>query len=83
MDDDAVAPAPTKFGEHMECLIIVPGMSQMPQGTSRPGSSHILLRCGKPQWNMNISGLAPATEPNESIVQNAKPVELVSFYSCI
>jgi len=33
-DDDAVAPAPTSFREQMECLDIVPGISQMPQETS-------------------------------------------------
>jgi len=33
-DDDASAPAPTTFGERMECLEIVPGISPMPQGTS-------------------------------------------------
>jgi hypothetical protein len=33
-DDDALAPPPTTFGELMERLDIVPGISQMPQGTS-------------------------------------------------
>jgi hypothetical protein len=42
-DDDAATPAPTTFGELMECLEIVPGISQMPQGTTRPGSSYIRL----------------------------------------
>jgi len=42
-DGDASAPPPTTFGELMERLDIVPGISQMPQGTSRPGSSHIRL----------------------------------------
>ena len=42
-DDDAAEHAPTTFGELMECLDIVPGISQMPQGTSRPGSSHMSL----------------------------------------
>jgi hypothetical protein len=39
--DDASAPPPTTSGELMERLNIVPGKSHMPQGTSRPGSSHI------------------------------------------
>jgi hypothetical protein len=42
-DDDTLAPPPTTFGELMESLDIVPGISQMPQGTSRPGSSDISL----------------------------------------
>jgi len=39
-DDHASAPPPTTVRELMECLEIVAGISQMPQGTSRPGSSH-------------------------------------------
>jgi len=35
-DDDTAAPAPTTSGELMEFLDIVPGILQMPQGTSRP-----------------------------------------------
>jgi hypothetical protein len=42
-DDGASAPPPTTFGELIERFHIVPGISQMPQGTSRPGSSHIRL----------------------------------------
>ena len=38
MDDDAANPAPTTFGELTESLDIIPGISQMPQGTSRPGT---------------------------------------------
>jgi hypothetical protein len=49
--DDAPAPLPTTFGERMESLDIVPGISQMPQGTSRPGSSHIMLCSVKPSQN--------------------------------
>jgi len=56
-DDDAAAPAPTTFGELMECLEIVPGRSQMLQGTSWPGSRHIRLGLVKPQLKTSISGL--------------------------
>jgi hypothetical protein len=48
-DDDALAPPPTTFGELMERLDIVPRMSRMPQGTSRPGSGHMRLGSVKPQ----------------------------------
>ena len=82
-DDDASAPPPTTFGELMERLDIVPGISQMPQGTSRPGSSHIRLGSVKPQSNTSISGLEPAVEPDTSPLLKAKPVEPVSFYPCI
>jgi hypothetical protein len=42
-NQDAPAPPPKSFGELMESLDIAPGTSQTPQGTSRPGSSHIRL----------------------------------------
>ena len=51
-NDDAPAPPPTTFGEVMESLDIVPGISQRLQGTSRPGSSHIRLGSEKPQANI-------------------------------
>ena len=65
-DDGASAPPPTTFGELMERLDIVPGISQMPQGTSRPGSCHIRLGSVKPQSNTSISGLEPAVQPDTS-----------------
>jgi len=82
-DDDPSAPPPTTFGELMERLDIVPGISQMPQGTSRPGSSHIRLGSVKPQSNTTISGLEPAAEPDTLPLLKAKPVEPVSFYPCL
>jgi len=82
-DDDAAAPAPTTFGELMECLEIVPRISHVPQGTSRPGSSHTRLRSMKPQSNTRISGLEPAAERDTSPLLNTKPDEPVSFYPCI
>jgi hypothetical protein len=39
-DDNVVPPAPTTFVELMEHLEIVPRVSGMPQGTSRPPNSH-------------------------------------------
>jgi len=82
-DDDASAPPPTTLGELMERLDIVPGISQMPQGTSRPGSSHIRLGSVKLQSNTTISGLEPATEPDTLPLLKAKPVETVSYYPCL
>jgi len=82
-DDNASAPPPTTFGEDVERLDIVPGISQMPQGTSRPGSSHILLGLVKLQSNMSISDLLPAAEADMSPLLNGQPVEAVIFYPCI
>ena len=41
--DDAASLAATTIGELVECLDSLPGIAQMPPGTSRPGSSHIKL----------------------------------------
>jgi len=88
-NDDALAPPPITFGELMESVDIVPGISQRPQGTSRPGSSHIRLGSVKPQSKSGIPSGEPAAEPNSSTLLKAKPVESissvepVSFYPCI
>jgi len=82
-DHDASAPPPTTFGQLMERLDIVPGISQMPQGTSRPGSSHIRLGSVEPQSNTTISGLQPAAEPDTLPLLKAKPVEPGSCYPCL
>ena len=81
--DDAPAPPPATFGELMESLDIVPGISQRPQGTSRPGSSHIRLGSVKPQSQSSIPSGEPAAEPDSSMLLKAKPVEPVSFHPCI
>jgi hypothetical protein len=82
-NEDAPAPLPTTFGELMESHDIVPGISQRPQGTSRPGSSHIRLGSVKPQSKSSILSGEPAAEPNSSPLLNAKPVEPVRFYPWI
>jgi len=82
-DNDAAAPAPTTFGELMECLDIVPSISPMLQGTSQPGSSHIWLGAGKPQSTKSIPHPAPAGEPDSSLSHNVKPFEHVNIYPCI
>jgi len=81
--DDAPAPPPTTFGELMESLDIDPRISQTPQGTSRPGSSHIRLGSVKLQSKSSIRSGEPAAEPDSSMLLKAKPVEPVSFYPCI
>jgi hypothetical protein len=84
---DAPTPPPATFGELMESLDIVPGISPRPQGTSRPGSSHIRLGSVKPQSKSSIPSGEPAaepdSEPDSSTLLKAKPVEPLSFYPCI
>jgi len=88
-NDDAPAPPSTTFGEFMESVDIVRGMSQRPQGTSWPESSHIRLGSGKPQSKLSIPSGEPAAEPDSLTLLKAKPVEpvssveSVSFYPCI
>jgi hypothetical protein len=81
--DDTPAPPPATFGELMEIVDIVPGISPRPQGTSRPGSSHIRLGLVKPQSKSSIPSGEPAADPDSSMLLKAKPVESVSFYPCI
>jgi len=81
--DDAPVPPPATFGELMESLDIVPRILQRPQGTSRPGSIHIMLGSVKPQSQSSIPSGEPAAEPDSSMLLKAKPIEPVSFYPCI
>jgi len=78
--DDAPAPPPATFGELMESLDIVPGILEMPQGTSRPGSSHIRQTSGRWQSNKHRALLPPDMEPDWSLINKAKPFEPVSLY---
>jgi len=82
-NDDAPAPPPATFGELMESLNIVPGISQRPQGTSWLGSSNIRLGSVKLQSKSSIPSGEPAAEPDSSTLLKAKPGEPVSFYPCI
>ena len=81
--DDALAPPPATFGELMEILDIVPGISERPQVTSRRGSSHIRQGSVKPQSQSTIPSGDPAAEPDWSMLLKGKPVKPVSFYPCI
>jgi hypothetical protein len=79
MDDEAPASPTTIFGMLMEYLNIVPGQLQMPQGTSRPGGSHIRLHWVKPQSNTSVASCKPAMVPDSSHLLKAKPVQPLSF----
>jgi len=61
-DQDVAASAQTTFGEFIECLHIIPGISQIPQVTSRPGSSHRRLGSVKPQSDTGMPGLMPTVK---------------------
>jgi hypothetical protein len=82
-NDDAPAPPPATFGELTQSVDIVPGISERPQGTSRPGSSHIRQGSVKPQTKPSIASVKPAVEPDSSTLLKAKPVDPVSIYRCI
>jgi len=82
-DRDAAAREPTSFGELMECLDIIPGILQMPQGTSQPGSSHMRLSSGKPQSDTGEDGPAPPAMPDPLHMLKVKPVEPVTFDDCM
>ena len=82
-NDDSPARTPTTFGECTESLDIVPGISQRPQGISRPGSSHIRRGPVIPLSKSSILSGEPAAEPDLSTLITAKPVEPVSFSHCI
>ena len=47
--EDAAHPALSTFGELMESLDIIPGILQIPHGTSQPGSSHVRQGSGRLQ----------------------------------
>jgi len=82
-DKDVANPAPSAFGELMESLNIISGISQMAHGTSRPGSSHLWLGSGRPQSNKRIASLPPDMKPDSSPIKKAKPVEPLNLYFCI
>jgi len=79
----AVVPPLTTSGELIETLDIVPGILQMPQGTSQPGSSHMRLRSGKLQMPERISSLPPGVVSDSLQLQYTTQVEPVRFYHCI
>jgi len=63
-DSTAATPSPTTFGELMQALDIVPGQSQMPQVTFRPGTSQIRLCSEKPQADNRIVLPMPPEVPD-------------------
>jgi len=82
-DSTAATPSPKTFGELMQVLDIVPGQSQMPQVTSRQGTSQMRLGSEKPQADNHIVLLMSAAMPDSSQIEIAKPVQPIRFYPCI
>ena len=82
-DSTAATPSPTTFGERMQAFDIVPGQSQMPQVTSRQGSSQMRLCSEQPQADNHIVALMPAAVPDLLQIEIAKPAHPVSFYPSI
>lgn len=58
-------------------------ISQILQGTSRPGSSHIRVGSWTPVSDSGIPVHSPATNSDSLSTQNVNPVEPISFYSSI
>jgi len=81
--DDAASSEPTTFSEPLETLDSIPGTLQLPQVTSRQGSSHMRLGSRKLQTLECIPSLPPTPIPGWSQIQQSKPVEPVSFNPCI
>jgi len=83
IDTTAATPLATTFREHMQTLDIVRGQSLMTAVTSRPGSSQLRLGLGKPQSHQVIAVISPNGVTDSVPIQDAKPVESVSFYPCM
>jgi len=80
IDTTAATLSPTTFREHVQTLDIVRGQSPMTAVTSRPGSSQMRLGLEKPQSYQSIPGFLPDAATNWMLIQDAKPVEPVSFH---
>jgi len=81
-DSTAATPSPTTYGELMLAHDIVPGQSQMPQVTSRQGSTQMRLGLENPQADNHTVQPMPIGGPDSSQIEIAKPVQPVSFYPC-
>jgi hypothetical protein len=82
-DSAAATPSPITFGEHMQALDIIPGHSQMPQVTSRAGSSPMWLGLEKDQADNHVVSLIPEAVPDSSKMDIVLTVQPISFYPCI
>ena len=82
IDLTTATPSPITVGEHMQTPEIVGGQSEMPAVTSRPASSQMRLGSEKPQSDKVIPVLSPGMAIDFIPIQDANPLEPVSFYPC-
>jgi hypothetical protein len=82
-DLTAATPSPTTFVELVQALDIGLGHLQMPQVTSRQGSSQMRLGLEQGPADNHIVPTMPGVVPNSSQREIAKPVSPESFYACI
>jgi len=83
IDMTAATPSPTTFGEGMQTLDIIRGQLPMTAVTSRPESSEMRLDLEKQQSHKFILVISPNAMTDSMPIQDAKPVEPVSFYPCM
>ena len=81
-DTTGATPSPTTFRELMQILDIVSGESQMPQVTSRQGTSQMRLGLEKPQADNHMVSLMPEAVPDSSQREITTPVQPVRFDHC-
>jgi hypothetical protein len=67
----------------MQTPEIIQGQLEMPAATSRPGSSQMMLGSEKPQSHRFILVHAPGMATDSMPIQDANPVEPVSFFRCM
>jgi len=78
-DRTATSPSLTTFGERMQALDVVPVQSQIPQVTSRPGSSQTRLGSAKPQADSHIVSVMSDAVPDLPQMEIAKPLHTVNI----
>jgi hypothetical protein len=76
-------PSLTSFAALMHALNIVPRQSQMPQVTSRQGSSEMRLGLEKPQAKTHMVPPMRAVVPDLPQIEFSKPVQSISLDPCI
>jgi len=77
--DDVASSVLMTFSEPLETLDSIPGTLQIPQVTSRPGSSQMRLGSQKLQTHERIPSLPPTPMPDWSQIQQFKHVEPVTL----
>jgi len=78
-DTTAATPSLTTSGELMQVPDIISGQLQMPQVTSRQGSSQMRLSSERPEPDNHIVSQMPDSMRNPSQMENAKPDQPISL----